>query len=433
MPTSSPSGESGSTAAGLVIGVLLTLLVGAGVVAADVVDVRVSDEEEAAETAPPEGEEPEPEPGLPSLDVFEAVYAEVSSGVVRLATTRCESEGGVTGSGALLAPDLVVTAAHVVSGHASVQLLLGDQSATGDVIGFAPESDLALVRASRPLTGHVFDVVDEPAGVGSEVAAIGYPLSGPLSMAGPGIVSAYGESTAYREWDDSRVEVSDLMRTTVPTNAGNSGGPIVDRDGDIVGLVSGTQRSQGEVDEQGDVVVDVVEGYKFAVTAQQVADLTERWRDDPERLEPRECEAPPDPAPLTLVTAQTEGPDTDDAVAVLFDYFDGINRSDYERAYRQLSSERRGRLTLERFIDEQETSYVTGVVVLGTRREGDNLRAVTTFTSYQEPQFGPDGLTCAFWVLDYEFVPEGEHGWSIAASAEVEGQPRFEPCSSAGP
>lgn len=428
--------DGGSTAAGVAIGVLLTLLVGVGADAMGLVNLLPP---EAEAVAPPPPSEPEPHPDpvttaappAPPSDTaeFVDVYADVSSGVVRLENTRCSGELGGTGSGALLSPDLVVTAAHVVSGHSSVQLLLGDQSATGEVIGFDPTADLALVRASRPLTGHVFELSAEPAGIGSEVAAIGYPLSGPLSMAGPGFVSTYGEAASYQEWDGSVVDVSGLMRTTVPTNAGNSGGPLVDLTGAIVGLISGTRLSQGTVDQEGGVLVDVVEGFKYAVPASRISDRADRWLDVPEPLAPRDCAAPSEPAPLALVTAQTEGPDTDDVVAVLFDYFDGINRSDYERAYRQLAADRQETLSLDRFIAEQETSYISGVVVLETMRVGDELTAVVTFTTYQDPAYGPDGLDCAYWLLDYQFVAGGEHGWSIAGSSEVPGQPRFEGCS----
>lgn len=415
--------DRGSAATGFVVGVLSTMLAGLGAVQADVIDVTRAGTPGTAVSGTTQAAGSDR-----SSEDFETVYAEVSNGVVRLDNTRCEGEAGGTGSGALLSQDLVVTAAHVVAGHASLQVMLGDQTATGQVIGYDEGTDLALVRTSRPLSGHVFQPAVEAARVGAAVAAVGYPLSGPLSMAGPGIVSAYDESSTYPWWDGSEVTISDLMRTTVPTNPGNSGGPVVDRSGSLVGLVSGTRTSR-TVDDQGDVDVDVLDGYKYAVTAERVAALTEQWMTTPQSLEPRECEAPSAPAPLELVTAQTGGPDTDVVLAVLFDYFDGINREDYERAYRQLSEERRRTLSLDRFRDEQSSSVVSGVVVLDTRREGEDLHAAVTFTSSQAPELGPDGLDCAFWLLDYRFVSGGEHGWSVAGSTELPDRPRFEPCT----
>ncbi len=101
---------------------------------------------------------------------------------MRIGNTRCGSSG--MGSGALLSDDLVATSAHVVHDHATLQLILGDQVASGDVVAYEAEADLAIVRASRPLAGHVFTIAEQLPGVGSDVAAIGYPLDGPLSMAG---------------------------------------------------------------------------------------------------------------------------------------------------------------------------------------------------------------------------------------------------------
>lgn len=264
--------DAGSTSAGFILGFVLAV---GGIFAATqagVLDlVWVAEDTEVP--AIPVTSTPAP-PDVPSD--FSTAYATVSSGVVRVETTRCD--GVITGSGALVAPDLVLTAAHVVGGYASVQLLAGDQSATGRVVGYSTQDDLALVRASRPISGHVFRVVDQPPEVGNEVAAIGYPLSGPLSMAGPGIVSAYGEDVSYKIWDGSVVDVQDLMRTSIPTNQGNSGGPVVNVDGAVVGIVSGTRQSGGSVDDEGVVSLDVVDGIKYAVPAQRIQErLLNGW------------------------------------------------------------------------------------------------------------------------------------------------------------
>ncbi|WP_336920786.1 serine protease [Aquipuribacter sp. SD81] len=338
-------------------------------------------------------------------------------------------DGVATGSGAVVGTDLVVTAAHVVAGHATLQLLLGEQTATAEVVGYDEGNDIALLRSSQPLSGHRFEIAQVPADIGTEVAAIGYPLSGALSLAGPGIVSAYGEQVQYRWYDGSTVEVYDLMRMTVPTNSGNSGGPVVDADGVIVGLVSGTRSSLGEVVGE-DVVVDVVEGFKFAVPARVVADRMEQWADEAEPLEPQVCEATDESDQGTVVTTQVDSVQADVVADVLFDYFDGITTGDYERAYAQLSEDRRSSLSLEQFRQEQATSYVYTVVVMDASADGDDIRAQVTFTSTQDPAFGPDNLPCVTWLLDYRLVPGGEHGWSIQESGAVDGQPRYEPCTS---
>lgn len=366
---------------------------------------------------------PEPEQ---SASNFATTYATVSSGVVRVETERCD--GGGTGSGALLAPDLVLTAAHVVDEHATVQVLAGDQSAAGAVIGYTPHEDLALVQTSRPLTGHLFSLVDDMPDIGTEVAAIGYPLSGPLSLAGPGVVSAYDNPISL-SFSTGLVAVPGTMRTTIPTNQGNSGGPIVDVDGRIVAVVSSTEGSTGAVRTDGSVDVTVVTGIKYSIPASMVAARLASWRLIEEPLAPQSCTAPPDTSAWQLVTAQTEGPDTDAVMAVLFDRFHGINTGDYERAYRQWSQERRDGTPYDEFVHDHSTSYVTGVVILDVQRDADDhLRAIITFTSHQEASFGPDQLDCVFWTLDYLLVPGGDHGWLIHSSDDVGDTPRYEAC-----
>lgn len=385
--------------------------------------------ENAPETTPPPGDDattspPQDEP----VETFVAAYAQVSDGVVRIVREGCE-DGGSTGSGALVAPDLVLTAAHVVAGYSSIQLQLGDQAVVGEVVGYSAAEDLALVMASRPLEGHVFELLAEPADIGTPVAALGYPRSGRLSLAGPGVVSTYGEDINY-EIDGAMVEVVDLMRITTPTNPGNSGGPVIDEAGRVAGVVAARSRTLGEVHDDGTVVVDIVAGFDFAVPVDVASLRLEEWMSEPAPVEPESCDAPPETdLPAALVTASMAGPDVDMAVHVLFDYFDGVNRSDYERAYRQLSEDRRARDSLESFTDGQTTSDVSDVVVLDAWQEEGNLRAVVTFRSRQAPEHGPDGLDCAYWTLDYTFVAGGEHGWAIDTAVGVDPDQPFEGCT----
>ena len=410
------SQDTGSTLAGFAAGVAVTI---AGVVVLDTYVLGKDQPQPPPVVQAKSGEET-------SSSTFRDAYSQVASGVVRIGNTGCTSGG--MGSGALLDDDLVATSAHVVHGHATLQMILGDQVASGEVVAYVPEADVAIVRASRPLTGHVFTVVDELPGVGSEVAAVGYPLDGPLSMAGPGIVSSYGEQARYELGDGEVIDATDLMRMSVFINPGNSGGPVIDEQGRVVGLVSGQRLRQ--LNDEGEVVVEDVEGINFATTATQVRDALGALEED--ALPPQDCDQAPEPAATgpELVTTSLEPTATTESVRnVLFDYFDGINRGDYERAYRQLSDERRTNLSLERFTQEQRTSIVSDVVLIDVAEEGDELRALATFTSTQAPEFGPDGLECAYWTLEYRLVPGGDHGWTITASDEIPGTPKFQPCS----
>lgn len=355
---------------------------------------------------------------------FEEVFALVSDGVAQIEAATCT--GGSTGSSALVAPDLLVTAAHVVDGYSTLRIVLGEQVTSGEVIGFAPENDVALVRTEAPLEGHVFEISDDAAPVAQEIAAVGYPLNGPLSIAGPGIVSANDVDISLEADDGSIWHVGDVMRMTVPINPGNSGGPVVDRSGAIVGLVSAAAAQTAE-EVDGEIELTIVDGFKYAIAGPTVGSWVERWRSVPETHPAAMCEEEFEPA-LDLVHALTEGPETDVVTGVLFDYFDGINSADYERAYARVGAGTREGLSLEQFAEQQSTSVVFDVLVLDVLAEAGGIRAGTAFTSLQDPEFGPEGQTCTIWTLDYRFV-EDENGWTIAGADEVPGVPQYQPCS----
>ena len=113
---------------------------------------------------------------------------------------------------------------------------------------------------------------------------------------------------------------------------------------------------------------------------------------------------------------------------MLFDYYDGINSADYERAYARLGARIREGLTPQQFAEQQSTSVVFDVLVLDVRSEDGELWAGTTFTSWQDAAFGPEGQECTLWNLEYRFVEEGG-GWTIAGTEEVPDERPYQPCS----
>ncbi|MBB5832778.1 S1C family serine protease [Brachybacterium aquaticum] len=357
-----------------------------------------SDEEQEGPMAPPTTtDEPEGD--------FVSTYDEVSDGVVRVAVGMCGDYAGM-GSGALVANDLVLTAAHVVQGYSSIQLQLGDQAVVGEVVGYSPGDDLALVSAERPLSGHIFEVSDERAPVGTPVAALGYPLSGPLSFSGPGTISTHDEPIEYGE---SGIAVPNAMRISTAINPGNSGGPLIDADGEIVGVVTGQR-----VESTG----SAVPGYGYAVPSDLAAARVDDWRDTPEPLSAESCdfeEVEEDSVydPSVLVTSIAEGPDVDAVTHVYYDYFDGINSSDYERAYAQRSERNQSSYSLEAFSEDQSTSVIEDVLILDVSGSGDTRSAVVTFLSWQAPKYVPEGESCAYWTVQYELTRGGPHGWVI--------------------
>jgi hypothetical protein len=85
--------------------------------------------------------------------------------------------------------------------------------------------DVGTFELARPAPGHIFRIADQPARVGDAVATLGYPFGVPISVA-QGIVR--------RTFKDYGIPT---LAALIVTEAGNSGGPIINRDGDVVGIL----------------------------------------------------------------------------------------------------------------------------------------------------------------------------------------------------
>lgn len=133
------------------------------------------------------------------------------------------------GSGVVVAPGLVLTNAHVVGKGSTVDVVLHDGRKTqGAVIERgSDEADLALVRVPLLDVPTAALSVESRLKVGSWVAAIGHGRGSVWSF-NTGMVSNLYDGRAARE----------VFQTQIPLNPGNSGGPIVNRHGQVVGIVT---------------------------------------------------------------------------------------------------------------------------------------------------------------------------------------------------
>jgi serine protease Do len=138
------------------------------------------------------------------------------------------------GSGVLIDPSgLIVTNNHVIRGASAIHVVLADgRQLEAEVVGSDAGNDLAVLhvqaKGSLPTArlGTSADLM-----IGETVIAIGAPL-GLQKTVTVGVLSAIGRS--FRASDDQ--VINDLLQTDAAINPGNSGGPLLNLDGDVIGI-----------------------------------------------------------------------------------------------------------------------------------------------------------------------------------------------------
>jgi S1-C subfamily serine protease len=160
------------------------------------------------------------------------VVERVGPAVVSISRASRRGPAGA-GSGVAFAPDgYVLTNAHVAAGADEIELGFTDgTSSRARVVGVDHATDLAVVRASGPAPSHAQFGVSSRLRVGQLVIAIGNPL-GFSSTVSAGVVSALGRTMRAR---DGRA-MEGIIQSDVALNPGNSGGPLVDSRGRVVGI-----------------------------------------------------------------------------------------------------------------------------------------------------------------------------------------------------
>src|SRR3712207_2756793 len=166
---------------------------------------------------------------------------------------------GVEGSGFVFHQDRLMTNAHVVAGVRDPEVVVGDETVDATVVFYDPELDIAVLSmdtGSAPVLP--FNPPTSPAQPKESVAILGYPEDGPFHIAAARIRSQQRLSSPDIYGENEGSVIREVFAVRGDVRPGNSGGPLLDSTGQVVGVVfaaSVTDRDTG-----------------YALTAAQVAD-----------------------------------------------------------------------------------------------------------------------------------------------------------------
>ena len=167
---------------------------------------------------------PTPTPTASVADIYQRVGPSVA--VVRTAR-------GALGTGVIVAADgTVLTANHVIADRSAISLIFADGTkSTATVASADPEHDVATLAPATLPQPVVPATLGGSAEVGGEVVAIGNPLGLAYSVSS-GVVSAVGRTATTNGG-----RFSGLIQFDASVNPGSSGGPLLDAEGNVIGIV----------------------------------------------------------------------------------------------------------------------------------------------------------------------------------------------------
>jgi S1-C subfamily serine protease len=187
---------------------------------------------------------PTPTPTMPEL------YARLAQTVV---TVRSELPDGKTalGSGVIIDEDAdILTALHVVADATKITVTFADgMTVEAKIFAKQPDNDIAGIRALGHPNGMAVATMGNPnaLNVGDDAIVIGNPFGLSRSLS-TGVISGLHRTI---QPPGAAKPMTELIQFDAAVNPGNSGGPLFNRDGDVVGIVSGLANPNGQASFAG--------------------------------------------------------------------------------------------------------------------------------------------------------------------------------------
>lgn len=175
----------------------------------------------------------------------------------------------VSGSGVVIDPrGYVLTNYHVVQKAQALLVTYGGEKISALYVNGDAESDLALIKIVRQRSFAALPWGDSDAlRLGESVIAVGSPLGSLNNSVTTGIISGLNRTVPF----DEETLVGGLIQTDAAINRGNSGGPLINMRGELIGIVTLTLRSTDPEASRD------VQGVGFAIASAKAKLLTDQW------------------------------------------------------------------------------------------------------------------------------------------------------------
>jgi S1-C subfamily serine protease len=209
-----------------------------------------------------------PDPALAGSKVVK----DSKSSVLKILGSAPSCSRRIEGTGFVYAKERVMTNAHVVAGTREVVVESGGREVEGKVVVYDPKRDLAVLYVPG-LKAPVMSFVGKEAATGASAIVLGYPQDGPYNAQSARIRDV-GDITGPDIYESSDV-TREIYTIKSLVRSGNSGGPLIDPNGDVLGVIFAAAADDKNVG--------------FALTADEAAGVAQAGRANTQEVRTGEC------------------------------------------------------------------------------------------------------------------------------------------------